>query len=66
MPTYPIFSGAFEFTSPVRVSNRRGDPAVKTVRSTEAVTLNRTEHEEAPATVLTLDDFGGRSDALGG
>jgi hypothetical protein len=66
MSTYLNLNRVFEYTSPVRATNRGGELVVKTTRSTEAVAGNRTEHEEALSTVLTLDDFGGRSDALGG
>jgi hypothetical protein len=65
MSSYLNLSRVFEYKSPVRVARRGGEP-VKAIGSTEAVTANRTEQEEASATVLTLDDFGGRSDALGG
>jgi hypothetical protein len=58
-------SRVFEFTSPTRNLKRGGD-TVKPTGSTQAVAVNRTEREEARSGVLTLDDFGGRSDALGG
>jgi hypothetical protein len=65
MPAYLTPSRVFDHSSPVRVAKRRGETVAAT-DGTHAVTENRTEHEEAPSTVLTLDDFGGRSDALGG
>ena len=58
-------SRLFQFTSPTRNLKRGGD-TVKPTGSTQAVAGNRTESEEVRANVLTLDDFGGRSDALGG
>jgi hypothetical protein len=65
MPSYVNPSRVFEYASPDRVVKRGGD-TVKPTGSTQAIAVNRTENEEARSTVLTLDDFGGRSDALGG
>jgi hypothetical protein len=42
------------------------DATVKAARSTKGVAEHATENDDASSTALTLDDFGGRSDALGG
>lgn len=42
------------------------DDAVKADVSTKRVAMNPMENDDVPSAVLTLDDFGGRSDALGG
>jgi hypothetical protein len=64
----------FSFANTNRVPERRsfvsasktaGD-AVKRDGNTKRVTLDAEEDPDASVAVLTLDDFGGRSDALGG
>jgi hypothetical protein len=42
------------------------DHAIKADGRTKPVVVNSTTNDEASFAVLTLDDFGGRSDALGG
>jgi hypothetical protein len=51
--------------SRVSASKTAGD-AAKSDGGTKGVAVNVVEESDASFAVLTLDDFGGRSDALGG
>jgi len=47
-------------------SGRPADEGVKVGTGTKAAAARPGDDDETPSAVLTLDDFGGRSDALGG
>jgi hypothetical protein len=65
MFSYPNTNRVSERRSLVSASKTAGD-ALKVDGNTKRVPLSAGEDNDASVAVLTLDDFGGRSDALGG
>jgi hypothetical protein len=47
-------------------TGKPADDAAKAGAGTKGVAARSSDDDETPSAVLTLDDFGGRSDALGG
>jgi hypothetical protein len=65
MSSYANANRVWERRSFVSASKAAGD-AVKAEDSRQGVAGNLKEEATLPPCMLTLDDFGGRSDALGG
>ncbi len=65
MPSHLNTIRVLEWTSLDRAL-KPSDATIKPTRGTRGVAEHATENDDASSTVLTLDDFGGRSDALGG
>jgi hypothetical protein len=65
MNTYTPHYAALELRRPSSASKRAGDE-VKAGSDAKKVVVRATEKLTDSASWLTLDDFGGRSDALGG
>jgi hypothetical protein len=65
MSSYANANRVFERRSLVSASKTAGDAANADGR-TKRIAANVVEESDGSVGVLTLDDFGGRSDALGG
>ena len=65
MSSYANANRVLERRSVVFARNAAGDSA-KAEGGTRRVAVNVAEESDGSLAVLTLDDFGGRSDALGG
>jgi hypothetical protein len=65
MSSYPHANRVLDRRSLVFPSKTAGD-SVNAERSTKPVAAKVAEESDGGVAVLTLDDFGGRSDALGG
>ena len=65
MSSYPRWNRAWELNT-LRYPIKSADDETKADNDTKLVAVHSSRDEAAIGAGLTLDDFGGRSDALGG